>query len=179
MFVITPKTTVGLLAAAALVTSLAVSAAPAHAKGEPKATDCSKFKKGGAEWKKCTGGLRDDMTDQEIYYSGYWLARTGQYAEALQFLNQAKVQDARILTYIGFATRKLGDHDTAMGYYGRALAMNPNYTVARAYLGEAYLEKGDVSQAKAQLSEIATRCGTTCAEYCELQAEIVKHAAKS
>jgi tetratricopeptide (TPR) repeat protein len=152
--------------------------APVFAKGEPKATDCSKLKKGSAEWKKCTGGLRDDMTDQEIYYSGYWLARTGQYAEALQFLNKAKVQDERILTYIGFATRKLGDHDTAMGFYGRALAMNPNYTVARAYLGEAFLAQGDVAKAKAELAEIATRCGKTCAEYRELQAEIVKHAAK-
>ncbi len=175
-----PKSTQLLIAAAATLAlgTLSYEIKPAHAAGtEPAPSKCDKLKKNSPEWKKCTGGLRDDMTDQEIYYSGYWLARTGQYAEALQFLNKAKIQDERILTYIGFATRKLGDHDTAMGFYGRALTMNPNYTVARAYLGEALLDKGEIGKAKAELSEIANRCGTTCAEFVELQALIVKHAA--
>ena len=88
------------------------------------------------------------------------------------------MQDERILTYIGFATRKLGDHDTAMGFYARALAMNPNYTVARAYLGEAFLDKGETAKAREQLAEIATRCGTTCVEYRELEAEFAKRATK-
>jgi tetratricopeptide (TPR) repeat protein len=161
------------------IVGLSVASAPVAAKGEPKATTCDQLKKGSPEWKKCTGGLKDDLSDQELYYSGYWLARTGQYADALRFLNQAKVQDERILTYIGFATRKLGDHDTAVGFYNRALAINPNYTVARAYLGEAFLAKGDTAKALAQLTEIATRCGTTCAEYSELNAAISQHATKS
>ena len=152
--------------------AVALSSAPVEAKGEPKATNCDRFKKGSADWKKCTGGLRDDMTDQEIYYSGYWLARTGQYTEALAFLRRAKVQDERILTYIGFATRKLGDHETAMGYYTRALTMNPDYTVARAYLGEALLERGDLAGAKVELGQIKARCGARCAEDLELLAEI-------
>ena len=156
-------------------------AAPANAqKGEPSGGNkCDKFKKGTDAWKKCTGtSLIDGTDDQQLYYAGYWLARTGQYAEALTYLNKAQVQDERILTYIGFATRKLGDHDTAMSFYYRALAMNPNYTVARAYLGEAHLEKGDAAKAREQLAEIALRCGTTCVEYKELDAEIAKRAAK-
>jgi tetratricopeptide (TPR) repeat protein len=158
------------------------ASAPALAqKGEPSAPNkCDKLKKGSDAWKKCTGSsLREEMTDQEIYYSGYWLARTGQYAEALDFLRRAKVQDARILTYIGFATRKLGDHDGALGFYARALALDANYTVARAYLGEAYLTKGDLAAAREQLGEIATRCGTTCVEHAELAGEIAKYVAKA
>ena len=156
--------------------------APANAqKGEPTGTNkCDEFKKGTDAWKKCNStSLIEGTDDQQLYYAGYWLARTGQYAEALTTLRQAKVQDERILTYIGFATRKLGDHATALGFYNRALAMNPNYTVARAYLGEAYLEQGDAVKAREQLAEIATRCGTACVEYRELDAEIVRHAAKS
>ena len=153
-------------------------AVPASAqKGEPASDSdkCSKFKKGSDEWKKCSSSsLIEGSSDQEFFYAGYWLARTGQYAEALRYLNKTQVKDERILTYIGFATRKLGDHEAAMGYYARALAMNANYTVARAYLGEAHLEKGDVAKARAELAEIATRCGTACVEYKELEAEISK-----
>lgn len=163
---------------AAIVAIAMADPTPAVAKGEPTSNKCSKFKKGSADWKKCTGGLRDDMTDQEIYYSGYWLSQTGQYAEALTFLNRAKVRDERILTYIGFATRKLGDFDKAMGFYAEALTLNPNYTVARAYLGEAWLGKGDVAKAREQLAEIAARCGTACTEHVELKAEIDKAEAR-
>lgn len=155
--------------------------APAHAqKGEPTETNkCDKFKKGTDAWKKCNKtSLIEGTDDQQLYYAGYWLARTGQHAEALTYLNQAKVLDERILTYIGFATRKLGDSPAAMGFYARALAMNPNYTVARAYLGEAYLEQGETVKAREQLAEIAVRCGTTCVEYRELDAEIAKRVAK-
>jgi tetratricopeptide (TPR) repeat protein len=151
-------------------------AAPAAAqKGEPTPdSKCSKLKKGSDAWKKCTKGLIEETADQGLFYAGYWLARTGQYAEALTYLNRAQVKDERILTYIGFATRKLGDHETAMSLYARALDMNPNYTVARAYLGEAHLERGDMAKARSELAEIAVRCGKTCVEYTELAAEIAK-----
>ena len=151
-----------------------VTPALAQGKGEPKPSNCDRFKKGSPGWKKCTGGVKDDMSDEQVYYSGYWLARTGQYAEAIAILNKAGVQDERILTYIGFATRKLGDHDSAMALYTRALAMNPNYTVARAYMGEAFIAKGNVAMAREQLAEIGARCGTSCAEYSELKQELTK-----
>jgi tetratricopeptide (TPR) repeat protein len=165
---------VAVAAAVGLATSVAYIP-PSLAKGEsPPADKCSKHKKGSPEWKKCTGSVRDDMTDQEIFNAGYWLARTGHYADALAILDKAKVRNARVLTYIGFATRKLGNFDAAMGFYGEALSLNPNYTVARAYLGEAWIGKGDVAKAREQLGEIATRCGTTCTDYIELKAEIEK-----
>jgi tetratricopeptide (TPR) repeat protein len=161
-----------LFLAAAAAASFALGAAfdisPAAAqKGEPSPPKTKKCEKG----KKC---LREDLSDQEIFYSGYWLARTGQYADALEILNKAAVKDARTLTYIGFATRKLGDDRAAMGYYERALAMDPNYTVARAYMGEAFITRGNVAAARDQLSEIAKRCGTTCVEYSELATELAK-----
>ena len=52
------------------------------------------------------------------------------------------------------------------------LAIDPNYTKVREYLGEAYLQKGAVAQAKEQLMEIADRCGGPCDDY-ELLAKAI------
>src|SRR4029078_8192008 len=73
--------------------------------------------------------------------------------------------DPQVLNLIGYSTRKLGDADKGHEYYDQALAIDPNYTKARQYLGEAYLLKDDVPKAKEQLLEIADRCGGACADY--------------
>ena len=45
----------------------------------------------------------------------------------------------------------------------------------REYLGEAYLQKGDVEGAKEQLTEIADRCGGPCDDYELLVKAIAAH----
>jgi tetratricopeptide (TPR) repeat protein len=124
------------------------------------------------------------LSDDEIYNAAYWMARGGQYREALALLARAKNKnDPRVLNATGFATRKLGDVDGALPYYARALEINPNYTVAREYMGEALLAKGNVGAARTQLGEIEKRCGTACAPYAELSRQIasfeVQHAQPS
>ncbi len=109
------------------------------------------------------------MPDNELFYAGYWLAKSGQYEQALGYLTKAQQKDERILTYMGYATRKLGDVEAALPLYMKALSLNPNYSVARAYMGEAFLTKGQPDKAKAELAEIAQRCGTTCAPVCRSQ----------
>lgn len=162
------------LAAAVLaIPSLALSSRDAGAMGteppKPKIDCAKKANKGKPECQQNNNGLTDD----QVYYGGYWLARSGKYQEALDLLRTARNQsDPRILNYIGFTTRKLGRVDEAMGYYAKALEINPGYTVARAYLGEAFLQKGDAAGAKQQLAEIAKRCGTTCEEHAELAGHI-------
>jgi tetratricopeptide (TPR) repeat protein len=166
------RTIASIFATGLLATGLNLGlAAPASAqKGEPAPQPkCDRFKKGSNEWKRCTGTSHHEMSDEQLFYAGYWLARTGQYQDALAYLEKTKTQDARILTYIGFATRKLGNVDAAMAYYDRALGLDANYTVARAYMGEAFIAQGKLAEAKAQLAEIATRCGTTCVEHGELE----------
>ena len=103
--------------------------------------------------------------------------RPGRYAEALAYLSFANHKDEKVLTYIGFATRKLGDVNTAFGYYRQALEANPGYVVARAYLGEAYLTIDEPAMAKAELSEIAQRCGTACPPYADLAQHIAAYEA--
>jgi tetratricopeptide (TPR) repeat protein len=128
--------------------------------------DCSKpANKNKPACKPHNGQLSDD----EIHNAAYWLAHEGKYEEALALLGRAKNKnDARLLNQTGFVTRKLGDVDGAFPYYAKALAIDPNYTLAREYLGEAFLSKGDVKSAHEQLGEIEKRCGTGCAEYAKL-----------
>ncbi len=45
---------------------------------------------------------------------------------------------------VGYCSRKLGDYDKAFAAYEKCLAVKFDYAPAREYLGEAWLEKGDV-----------------------------------
>jgi tetratricopeptide (TPR) repeat protein len=138
----------------------------------PGNASCDAQTKGSDGWRACVGAAHASMSDDELFYAGYWLAKNGRYADALTYLNLARAKDARVLTYIGFATRKQGDVDAALPLYAAALAQNPDFVVARAYLGEAYLTKNEPARAKAELAEIAARCGTTCAAFVDLDRHI-------
>ncbi len=136
---------------------------------KPK-VDCTK--KANKNKPQCKTGY-SGLTDDELYNAAYWLARQGSYTEALSLLSEVENQiDPRVLNATGFATRKLGNVDAALPYYARALAIDPNYTKAREYLGEAHLAKGELVLARVQLQEIETRCGRTCSGYAELANEI-------
>jgi tetratricopeptide (TPR) repeat protein len=120
---------------------------------------------------------KDSSLRQDRLYSlGYAQAKAGDHAAALATLRAAPDQsDPRIQTMTGFALRKMGRVDEAMGYYFRALATRPEATTTRQYLGEAYLQLGDVASARGQLEEIARRCGTACEDYALLAEEIAKY----
>ncbi|MBI5711517.1 MAG: tetratricopeptide repeat protein [Candidatus Eisenbacteria bacterium] len=52
---------------------------------------------------------------------------------------------------IGYASRRLGDYAGALAAYERCLRLKPDYAPAREYLGEAYVELGNVAKALEQL----------------------------
>lgn len=52
---------------------------------------------------------------------------------------------------VGYASRKLGNYDDALKAYDKCLDIKPDYAPAREYLGEAYLELGQIDKARAQL----------------------------
>ena len=115
------------------------------------------------------------LNDDQIYSVGYWQAKDGKHAAALETLRSAANQaDPRIQTMIGFSLRKLGRVDEAMGYYQKVLAAYPERTTTRQYLGEAFLQIGEPAKAKEQLAEIGKRCGTACEDYQLLADEIAK-----
>jgi tetratricopeptide (TPR) repeat protein len=154
------------LAAGALIAPHAGLAAMDEPAPRPK-IDCSNpINKDKPACASQNGALSDD----QIYESAYWSAKNGDYQAALDMAARAKNQDdPRILRVTGFATRKLGDVDGAMPYYQKALAINPADTRTRQYMGEAFLQQGDLASARLQLREIEKHCGgVTCEDYQKL-----------
>jgi tetratricopeptide (TPR) repeat protein len=154
------------------------SSSPKAGKSCPKGARYSEKKHGcvrtscgtGQVWSSgvdaCLDGNSAALSDDDLYLAGRDLGQEAHYAEALKLFFRIKNQEqARVLSSIGYSTRKLGDIDKGIDYYHQALAIDPGYTKVREYLGEAYLQKGDVVKAKEQLMEIADRCGGPCDDY--------------
>jgi len=76
------------------------------------------------------------------------------FRKALESAQEAVALDdkyAEAWNAVGYSSRKLGKYDDALKAYGRALDLKPDYAAAREYLGEAYLELGQLDKAKDQL----------------------------
>ncbi|MEM1306524.1 MAG: tetratricopeptide repeat protein [Pseudomonadota bacterium] len=177
---VTAITTATLFAAAP-----AVVGSKAFAMGEAPqpAVDCRKRKnRGKPECRKAkpdasqaaaTTASAPMLSDDQIYAAAYVLANSGNYREAKALLLTAADQAApRILNYLGFTTRKLGDAAGALPFYERALKAQPDYAIARSYYGEALVKLGRVSEARVQLTKIAQICGQTCEAYTRLAAAL-------
>lgn len=88
------------------------------------------------------------------------LAYAGRIGDAQDMLDLMPNQQADlVLTYRGFTARKLGDMDGANRWYSAALKANPDNLLARSYMGQGYVEAGEMKLAQAQLSEIRARGG--------------------
>lgn len=94
------------------------------------------------------------------------------YRAAIDLLNKVldkTPRNADALNYMGYSHRKLGEYDTAISYYKRALALDPGHRGANEYLGEAYVELGNFPAAEERLTALAKICGTDCKEYRQLK----------
>ena len=81
-------------------------------------------------------------------------------------------QNVDVYNLLGFSLRKSGDYKTSLTYYNRALELQPDFKPAREYLGELYLDMGDMSNAKDQLATLEKLCPTGCDELSDLQQAI-------
>lgn len=98
-----------------------------------------------------------------------------QYRSAVGLLNKVIKEKPRhpdALNYLGFSHRKLGDYALAVSYYKRALSLDRDHRGANEYLGEAYVELGNLAGAEERLSELERICGTGCEEYKSLREAI-------
>ena len=135
---------------------------------------CKKGKVYSLRKKKCITPKKSALDDDNIFRAGRQLAFNNRYAEAIEVLTLASdLNDPKILNYLGYAHRKAGRIDVGLGYYKQALAIDPDYTLVREYMGEAFLQRLDFDNARVQLSEIEKRCGINCREYTLLSAAII------
>ncbi len=123
--------------------------------------------------KKCVAQKKGKQSDQSLLEQGWRLARTGHYDLAIDlFMLVRDRSNPSALNGLGYANRKLGRFDTGIGYYQAALAIDPDYVLAREYLGEGYAATGRIDLARVQLDEIKQRCGTLCEAYQRLDGAI-------
>ncbi|MEO9969427.1 MAG: tetratricopeptide repeat protein [Hyphomonadaceae bacterium] len=116
------------------------------------------------------------------YLDAVRLINIGHYDDALEKLGDAQAvfgPHPDVLTYIGFANRKAGNYTQAINYYSAALELQPDHVGANEYLGEYYVELGDMDAAYGQLAKLENICNFGCAETDELRSWIVKAEAKS
>jgi tetratricopeptide (TPR) repeat protein len=122
---------------------------------------------------KCVKPVAGILPDDQLYDQGRLLAKSGEYDWALEVLAAIQNQnDPRVLNYTGYSNRKAGRLELGISYYHKALAIDPNFVLAREYLGEGYVAAGRVDLAQLQLAEIKTRCGESCEEYKDLSKAI-------
>ena len=147
--------------------------------GSSESSPATKKCKTGQVWdkntKKCVKAKSGILPDEELYEQGRALAKEGRYDWALEVLASIQnQQDPRVLNYMGYSYRKSGRLDLGISYYRKALAIDPNYNLAREYLGEGYIAAGRKDLAMLELAAIEKSCGKSCEEYKDLAAALAE-----
>ena len=156
-------------AAFALCLTAAPTLAVADSGGKDDTTTCPRGEAWDARQKKCVKVQGSVLPDKVLTDYAAALSKAGRYDEALAMLDLLRQPNtAEALNYRGYATRKLGRVDEGIAYYLKSVKLAPRYAQVREYLGEAYVIKGDLARAKAQLQAIKGICGTECEEYEDL-----------
>ena len=104
-----------------------------------------------------------------------------QFGEAIPFLEKslaANPKSADTYNLLGYSHRKIGKTDAAFGFYAKALALEPEHRGANEYLGELYLETGQLAKARERLEVLDDACFFPCEEYTELKQAIKAYEAK-
>ncbi len=150
--------------AATLTLSGAALAAGSNSDSAPATTEtttkCEKGKVWDDKTKACVDVKSENLDNDTLFDAARELAYNDRPEDALVALMAMTEGDTdRVLTYMGFANRKAGDVELGLAYYDKALKQNPDNILARSYLGQAYVEQGELKMANAQLDQIVARGG--------------------
>lgn len=126
------------------------------------------------------GGDETSGSDEtrSAYERAVKLIEAADYEDALEILeklNREESGNADVLNMLGYAHRKLGRVEAAFGHYREALAIEPRHLGANEYLGELYLETGELEKAEERLAELAIACPSGCEERDELSEAIAAY----
>jgi len=118
-----------------------------------------------------TGSLWQQPEQQLALQDSITAIHQHNYPHAIALLKQTLASTGDhpdILNYLGFSHRKLGLYEQAIAYYRQALAIDPAHLGANEYLGELYVEIGDLDRASMQLARLDQLCAFACYEREEL-----------
>ena len=124
-----------------------------------------------------TGGGSNNFSVNDSMQDARGQIRNQRWAEAigtLRLVLEAEPNNADANNLMGYSLRKSGKMQRAEGFYLKALKLSPKHKGANEYLGELYVETGNLAKAKARLEALQAICGTGCEEYRDLKAAIDK-----
>ena len=124
-----------------------------------------------------TGALAiDNITSKDAPYLASMRAKIeakdymGALAELTPMLETN--QHADVYSLMGFALRKTSDYKQAYTFYRKALDFDPEHKGALEYLGELYVETGQVDKARENVVLLQKLCPVGCEELMDLQEAI-------
>jgi tetratricopeptide (TPR) repeat protein len=97
------------------------------------------------------------------------------YQDAISELQQLLKEtptDADMLNLLAYSQRKLQRFDEALVNYQKALDIEPEHRGANEYLGELYLQLGQLDKAQERLQVLDKACFFGCDEFDELEEAI-------
>jgi Flp pilus assembly protein TadD len=97
----------------------------------------------------------------------------GAIADLNAFIDQG-IQHADVYNLLGFSLRKSGDKKTAYTFYRKALEFDPNHKGALEYLGELYVEMGQVEKARQHVAQLKKLCPQSCEELEDLEKAVAE-----
>ena len=103
---------------------------------------------------------------------------TGAIAD-LNALIDKGTQHADVYNLLGYSLRRSGDTTTALTFYKKALEFDPDHRGALEYLGELYVQTGDLAKARENAARLAKLCPQGCEELEDLRQAIAAASAKS
>jgi Flp pilus assembly protein TadD len=104
------------------------------------------------------------------------------YEMAISELTEAlgeSPDDADLLNLLAYSQRKLMRFDEALVNYQKALKIEPEHRGANEYLGELYLQLGQLDDAQERLKVLDDVCFFGCEEFDELEEEIKIYRSKN
>ena len=104
------------------------------------------------------------------------------WATTQMLLKKALEKNPRNADYhnlYAFSMRKGPNPDMALVFaeYGEALRINPKHLGAHEYVGEAYLQVGNLAKAREHLGALDRLCFFGCEEYSDLKAKVRQYEA--
>jgi len=81
-------------------------------------------------------------------------------------------QHADVYNLMGFSLRKTGDPKQAYTFYRKALEFDPEHKGALEYLGELYVETGQIDKAREHVVLLKKLCPSGCEELAALEQAI-------
>ena len=86
----------------------------------------------------------------------------------------ANPRNADGFNLLGYSLRNQKKYDESLVAYKQALTLNPKHKGAHEYIGEAYIQMGQLDKAKEHLAILDKLCFFSCEEYRDLKKSIAQ-----